>query len=204
MSPETCLTTFKLLSFLGAALAFVSTIGVWHYSGKLDKVKDAKIDELVDGKDTLLAKIEVYQRDLDKKSVRIQELEVAAAPRTLSAAQKARLCEHLASVEAGFPLVPTSRLMDVESANYAAQLADAFREAGWQVSAPNPTFLGNTSSDVTLAVTEDSHRPVAGQVAAILNAVGVVCRVELKGRGQLGVPTHGLYLIVGAKAKAAP
>lgn len=75
MTLEAWFSTFKILSFIGAFIVFVSSIGMWHFSGKIDKTKDRKIDELVQGKNDLIQKVERYQLDLSDKDATIKKLQ---------------------------------------------------------------------------------------------------------------------------------
>lgn len=64
MSYEWWSSALKFVSYIGMAFVLVSTVGLGLINDKLDKVKDGKIDELVAGKNSLLASVEDYRRQV--------------------------------------------------------------------------------------------------------------------------------------------
>jgi len=56
MAPQNWVTFFNILSFIGAFLVVISSIGAWYFGNEVDDEKDRKIAELIEGKDELLIK----------------------------------------------------------------------------------------------------------------------------------------------------
>ena len=78
MSSEWWLQFSKFVSYFGLFLIFVSTISTSILSSKLDRIKDKRIDTLVEGNEELLKKVDIYQTDLNNKQKIIEELQRAA------------------------------------------------------------------------------------------------------------------------------
>ena len=74
MTAQTWLTTFNILSFVGALLVVISSIGAWHFGNKIDDEKQSKIHELVEGKNKLLEQSTLYLEDLRAKEAEIVKL----------------------------------------------------------------------------------------------------------------------------------
>lgn len=208
MNIENWLGFFRIILYMGTGLVAIGTIMVSILSPKVDKIKEQKIDELLQGNKQLQSSIGQYQNDLQSKEQKIQELEKAqkeiekvAKPRNLSQEQKTKLLSSL-SFKSDFPIRFVSRLSDQESLNFAEELAVLFRQAGWNVIQTNSTFLDNIEGDVAIAVTEDNQREIASKIANILNSVGIVCKPENIREGSIGsVQPNTIHIIVGAKLK---
>lgn len=153
-----------------------------------------KIDEqhsAIMEKDKKIAQLEQSQKEIEK----------LAQPRTLSREQKTRLLQ-LLSVKSNFQIILVCRLMDQESANYAEEIAEVFRQSGWAVGPTNKSFLDNIESDAAVAVTNDSQRETANNIAMILNSVGIKCGPEqIRENSISGVQPDTIYLIIGSKIK---
>lgn len=54
MTPQSWVSIFNILSFFGAALIVISSVGTWHFGSKVDDEKNKKIAELIEGKNALL------------------------------------------------------------------------------------------------------------------------------------------------------
>lgn len=78
MSLESWLQFSKGISYVGLFLVFVSTVATSILSAKVDKIKDKRIDTLVQGNNEFLRKINIYQDDLKKKEQEIEDLQTAA------------------------------------------------------------------------------------------------------------------------------
>lgn len=74
MTAQTWLTTFNILSFIGATLVVISSIGAWHFGNVIDEQKQNKINELVEGKNKLLEQSNLYLEDLRAKEAEIIKL----------------------------------------------------------------------------------------------------------------------------------
>jgi len=72
MNLESWHTLFQVTSFIGLGLILIATIGSSFCSSRLDGQKEAKIDDLVDGKNKLLALVA-------EKDKRVEELEAELA-----------------------------------------------------------------------------------------------------------------------------
>jgi len=86
VAPETWLTVFKTMLYVGTVFVAIATIGMSVYSAKVDASKDRKIDDLLAGSkqlqagnQELLEKIATYQADLAAKQQEIEALKTAAA-----------------------------------------------------------------------------------------------------------------------------
>lgn len=85
MNADTWLTLSKYALYIGTVLVAIGTIGVSNFSSVVDRVKDQKIDKLLDGNRTLqsgnqelLGKVEKYQGDLEAKQDEIERLKTEA------------------------------------------------------------------------------------------------------------------------------
>jgi len=85
MNVEWWLNFFKWVLYAGTAFVAVGTIMINILSSKVDKQKDAKIDELIKGKDQLIkqttelnSEVTKYQQDLKDKEEQIDKLKVEA------------------------------------------------------------------------------------------------------------------------------
>ena len=85
MNTETLLTLAKVVVYIGTVLVALGTIGVSHFTSKLDKAKDQKIDSLLSGNQRLeqgnrelLGRVDVYQKDLASKQEEINTLKFKA------------------------------------------------------------------------------------------------------------------------------
>jgi hypothetical protein len=209
MNIESSLAFFKWVLYVGMALVAIGTIGVNILSSKVDKKKDHKIDELLKGNATLLKNTEQYQKDLIEKDTMIQELERGqknlqklTAPRSISLEQRKKIIDLLSSHKPEFQIILACRLLDEESLNYAETIAETFRKANWQVGPTNKSFLDNIESDVAIAITDDKQKGLADEIAKILNAVGIKCKLEkIRQESISGVQDNTIYLIVGSKLK---
>lgn len=53
MAPQSWVSIFNILSFFGAFLIVISSVGTWYFGSKVDDEKDKKISELIEGKNAL-------------------------------------------------------------------------------------------------------------------------------------------------------
>ncbi|WP_157806784.1 MULTISPECIES: tol-pal system YbgF family protein [unclassified Pseudomonas] len=79
-------STLKVIGYIGMALVFLSTVCGGFVNDKIDKAKEGKIDDLLAGKNSLLASVDDYRRQLEEKQVQIDDLRAKAvnASRNLS------------------------------------------------------------------------------------------------------------------------
>ncbi|WP_341895429.1 hypothetical protein [Ferrovibrio terrae] len=129
-----------------------------------------------------------------------KDTEIAALkPRTLSDTQRATLENILRSRvgTVGF----MSRLMDGEGIDYANQLAEVFRQAGWNVVSIAGNHLADLPGRVTTAILDDATMlPIAEMVCQAFNEAGIICGGEIR-QGQLPGPLapQTLYIVIGRK-----
>lgn len=69
----------KIVGYAGMVLVLVSTVGLGFITDHLDKIKDAKVDELVAGKNSLLASVDDYRYQIEEKQRQIDDLKNKAA-----------------------------------------------------------------------------------------------------------------------------
>lgn len=79
MNPQTWLVVCQVASFLGALTVLVSGVGVWFFGSQLEAQKDAKISELVQGKNDLLELSQAYVADLRTKDAALARLNAQLA-----------------------------------------------------------------------------------------------------------------------------
>jgi hypothetical protein len=97
-------------------------------------------------------------------------------------------------------LLITFREEDVEAANYADDIAEAFNRGGWVVSGPVPV-AGSPAAGVLLEMDDfRSPRPGSALLIDVLAAVGINARVTLV---TYAGPTH-YRLMIGADADYVP
>jgi hypothetical protein len=97
--------------------------------------------------------------------------------RSLSSEQRATLQTRLVAGEPATVGV-CSRLMDGESADFAAELAAVFKTAGWPAAPPIKTSLNDLAGYLSLFVTGENLERRAVFICSALNEVGIECRVE--------------------------
>lgn len=78
MPLETLLSILKYISYAGALIIFVSTVGISVVTSRLDSTKDGKIDQLLSQNKELISKIDGYQIDLSSRDATIKELRSSA------------------------------------------------------------------------------------------------------------------------------
>ncbi|OGX17329.1 MAG: hypothetical protein A3K83_01315 [Omnitrophica WOR_2 bacterium RBG_13_44_8b] len=215
MTTEWWLGFFRIILYSGLLAVAIATIGTNILSSKVDKKKDEKIDELLSGNqklqtsnEKLLQNIGQYQKDLNEKNEKIQELEKSqeslkklTVPRTIAQEQKDKLIS-LLSFKSEFPIAVACRMQDQESLNYAEELAEIFRKANWQVKPTNRTFLDNIQNEVAIEVTDDKQIETVNKIAAIFNMVGILCGPEkIRENSLSGIQANTIYLIIGSKLK---
>lgn len=79
MNPQTWLAVCQVASFLGALIVVVSGIGVWFFGSQIEAQKDAKISELIQGKNDLLELSHAYVADLRTKEAALVRLDAQLA-----------------------------------------------------------------------------------------------------------------------------
>ncbi|MBD9599360.1 hypothetical protein IB252_05895 [Pseudomonas sp. PDM10] len=72
-------STLKFVGYIGMAFVFISTVCLGFVNDQLDKIKDGKVDELVAGKNSLLASVDDYRHQVEEKQKQIDELKTKAA-----------------------------------------------------------------------------------------------------------------------------
>ena len=123
-------------------------------------------------------------------------------PRRMSAPQRAQLVELVRQRPARIGFV--SRMMDGESADFADDLAGAFRQAGWTVAPTLRTSLNDFPGYVVLFAVgnEAGLEETARFVRTTLNQAGIDCRFERIDAGSIGGQREDntVYITVGRKA----
>lgn len=79
MGYETWSSILKVVGYAGMALVLVSTVGLGFVTEQLDKIKDAKVDELVAGKNALMASVDNYRHQIEEKQKQLDDLKNKAA-----------------------------------------------------------------------------------------------------------------------------
>lgn len=74
MTAQGWYTFSYILSFLGAFIVGLSSVGIWHFGNKINKENDARVTELIEGKNKLLEQSTEYLVDLRKKDAEIARL----------------------------------------------------------------------------------------------------------------------------------
>ena len=70
MALQNWVITFNIISFVGAFLVVISSVGAWYFGGKIDDEKNRKIAELIKGKNELLTQ----SKNANEKSMEIKRL----------------------------------------------------------------------------------------------------------------------------------
>jgi hypothetical protein len=104
-----------------------------------------------------------------QKEAEIQSLK----PRAVTETQRRDLLHRLNNSHGRVGFM--TRLMDAESGDYADQLADIFKAAGWDIAPTVKTSLNDLPGFVTLAATNPNLAALADTVANALNAAGIHC-----------------------------
>jgi len=206
MNIEFWLSFARGVLIFGTALVAIGTIATSILSPMVDKEKDKKIDELLEGNkklqssnNALTDKIDKYQQDLIEKDKRIEELKKQVSPRQLTEEQKTELLKKLSAMNKS-PITIISRLSDAEGKQYAEQIAAIFRASGWDVKGVGSGYLDDTSGDVILAVTDQSQIKIADELMKILNQSNIRCFPEKIRDGSIGSVDPGhIVMIVGSK-----
>jgi hypothetical protein len=130
-----------------------------------------------------------------RKDAEIQSLK----PRAISETQRRELLHRLTNSHGRVGFM--TRLMDAESGDYADQLADIFKAAGWDIAPTVKTSLNDLSGFVTLTATNPNLAGLGDTVANALNAAGIDCHpqpIEPNSVGG-GAEPDTLYIVVGRK-----
>ena len=213
----------KLIPIAQILIVILTIFTIWAsvHRGNLEKAEKAKVaqeiaqtksvtGDLVKKNSDLKTELNETKTDLTKKNAdleaaltessnRLSDLKKKTEPRSLHHEQKTRLAQ-LLPPPANFQIAAACRLMDKESCNYAEELIGIFRDLKWQVGPTNKSFLDDIPSDVTVAITEDVQIPVANQIIAALNKVGLRASNDpIRKESISGVQANTLYLIVGAR-----
>jgi len=120
--------------------------------------------------------------------------------RSLSEQQKAILHRELS--KASGPVGFNYRLMDGEGHDFANQLAEVFRLAGWDVRHIAGNSLNDFQGYFVVATADPSLKDVAKVACDALNAAGIKCHDDEEIRqGTLGGPLEqgNIYIVIGRK-----
>jgi len=79
MNAQAYQTICNIASFFGAVIVLLSGIGIWYFGSKVDDEKQAKIAELISGKNMLLEQSNIYLADLRNKDAKITALNTSIA-----------------------------------------------------------------------------------------------------------------------------
>ena len=121
------------------------------------------------------------------------------APRTLTFEQKRLLVKKL-SIAKGRPVAVASRMLDGESADYADEIAQLFKETGWDVGPTNRSSLNDFPGFLSLFVTGDKLEREASIIARSFQEVGINCHSEKISEGSIsGQLADRVYVVVGRK-----
>ena len=202
-------TLSKLIPIAQILIVILTIFTIWAsvHRGNLEKAEKAKVvqeivqtkTELNETKTDLTKKNADLEAALTESRNRLGDLKKKTEPRSLRPEQKTRLAQ-LLPPPTNFQIAAACRLMDKESCDYAEELIGAFRDLKWQVGPTNKSFLDDIPSDVTVAITEDVQIPIANQIMAALNKVGLRASNDpIRKESISGVQANTLYLIVGAR-----
>lgn len=144
------------------------------------------------------------QERMQKLAERIQELEELASPRKLTQDQKKNLSDQLKSFKSEFQVMFTSRLLDQESANFAEQIAEIFRQSNWKVGPANKSFYtGNIKGDVAIVITDDSQKSDANKIIGFFDLVGIkVKKEQIRENTISGIQQNTIHIVIGSKIKS--
>ncbi len=177
MNIETFNLLFKWIAIIAAGLSFAAAIGGFVTGGIIDHRKNEKITS-------------------------IQSKLAAVQPRSLSSQQRIKLKEKLLAIE-NQNVVFVTRMMDSESADYANQIQDVFRDTGWAVGPMNASLLDDLPGFLTAAVSSDNNPEQ--RLNAVKDAfiyAGVDFRSTSLREGSLSIKSqpNTIYVIVGRKS----
>jgi hypothetical protein len=122
------------------------------------------------------------------------ELQEKFKPRALSAAQRVRLIESLRRVPKG-PVEVFQVEGDREAFDFAEQIRDVFRTAGWDSVVPS-TLLGGRVVGICIVVRDAK---TAAPYAAAIQRSFVAASIELPGTEDAKLPEATVRIIVGHK-----
>ncbi len=138
-----------------------------------------------------LAKQQERAADAERKYLEIQE---RLSFRKLSAAQRAQLIESLRIVPKG-PARVFHVAQNREASEFAAQIRDVMRAAGWNTGAPN-SLLGLDVVGLGILVRDPKDMP---QYTADIQHAFAAASIELPVEAHDGVDKGGVWIIVGHK-----
>lgn len=168
-------TKISLLTIIAISISFLSASGLLYTRKAIDREKGAKISSLQN------------------------ELKIVQ-PRHLSSDQKTRLLSKLSTRKGkvGFII----RTFDGESADFAEEIATAFRSAGWEVVPTNRTYLDDSPGFLNILLTSKNLEETANFIIQSFKEINIDChRGEKIREGSLsGVFQPGtVYVVVGRK-----
>lgn len=172
-------TLFIWVGIIAGFFTALSTLGIWLTGKVIEKQKDSEIAEL---------QIKV----------------VSAQPRILTSEQKDKLISILSSQKGG-KVGFIVKIHDSESKNYAEQLLEAFKLAGWQVMPSRYDLLDDFNGKINIFMT---GQKVAEDVSVFLvsafmpfDQTGILYQSETPRVASFGggIEENTLYLEIGAK-----
>ncbi|MBD8597333.1 MULTISPECIES: hypothetical protein [unclassified Pseudomonas] len=127
MSYESWSSLLKIVGYAGALFVLISTVGLGVVNEQLDKVKDAKIDDLVSGKNALLQSAEQYKKQAEEKQKQIDELKAKAANASRGITKFREFSGVLRETRAGFSAVRTGNSFEESIFPTLEELANTHR-----------------------------------------------------------------------------
>ena len=143
----------------------------------------------------LTKQLESARTDLNESRSKIGQLEKATAPRVIDAGQRKKLAEALLACKGG-KLSIAALLGDAEAIQFAQQLDEAFKSAGWQSSGVSQVVFSGAPVGLILRVqSRDSFHPCTPLVQRALASIGY----EASGEVVAGTSVQAVDLVVGKK-----
>ena len=126
-------------------------------------------------------------------------LKMKSAPRSISTNQREKLIAELKAFN-GQPIAFSCKMMDGESCNFAMQLIEIFREAGYQVPDLAKTSLNELPDYIVVTYFGNSEPSTLKDIVATLNSNEVSTKHEKIIESTLGVHYENiLHIVVGTK-----
>jgi hypothetical protein len=204
-----------MIFWLGIVIAGVSGLVAIGFSREGVKQRFPKLSEfhldivalILLGSGLLMSVVDHYASESEVSSLRgqlktnddkLKALQSDTAPRSLDATTRTRLIAALAACDSQRSVSIATPFSDRETQDFAAQIASAFRDAGWEVEGPGRSFITTAPSYFIIEVdsVELAH-PCAGLVQKAFRDVGFEVRGEIHPKA----PSDKINLIIGTKPR---
>lgn len=163
---------FEIFGLVCAGLVVVASVLAYQYGQRKDELVAAAealrsgqaVREREETEARRQSEVAELQRQLSEAGKMVTELQQRQAPRHLSDDQRAKLADYLGKNPKSSVVVKASSTAP-DARQYANEIVEVFRQAGWDVQVDDAIFIGADTSGVWLKV-----RPPIPDAAQLIHA----------------------------------